>query len=562
MPAPNNIAIANIFHRIASCYRYLGNDHYEHVRTYEHAAALLRRLKEDVSKSAALETNFTEVIVNEIREFLEIGRIHHYQRFKNKVPVELLEILDIKGFGPAILKTIHEQLQINNLEQLSHAVQNGRLNDIAGITNIKLEYLKRSLKLYKPKRISLWEALARGNEMLRVLRLIPGVENASFSGSLRRGCDTIGDIDIVLQVTETKRENFLAYFSELPHVENIISSGWHRICAVLYDNLQLDIRMTTRSSFGAALLFYTGVPDHMAHLQNLAEQKGYTLTTEGLFESATQKYLAGKTEDGIYEKLDLQYIPPELREGGKEINLALRHMLPELLDSHQIKGDMRIFSQDMDLLANYVTKVYSQYEYVILTARSESFLIGNNRNWLQRVDDANERLGWRFLKKGVTVEILHDGTLDLPDEFLQQFDWVTAVVRKQLDRDLTGRLLKACENPLVNCIGNPSNGITGKKAPALVNWRLLFEKAASTATALEINSLPYSLDQQDQLLRKAVEKKVYFAISSCAETLPHCDYLQMGVTIAKRGWCTRANVLNTMHWDAIEAFKCTREYAL
>lgn len=559
----NNIAIAAIFHKIAACYRYLGIDHYEQMRAYDKAAATLRQLKEDISTTPEIIMSFTEVIRNEIQEFLNTGRIQHYQRFKHKVPVALLELLEIKGFGPAMVKILHEELHITNPEQLKAAVLAGKLDHITGINPAKMEHLKRSLKLFKPTRLLLWDAILRGNEILRVLRLIPGVENASLSGSLRRGCETIGDIDVVLQVEEKDREEFLIHFTQLPHVENIVGSGWNRICAVLYGNLQLDIRMTTAPSFGAALLYYTGAQDHVLHLQILAEQRGYTLTKEGLFETATKTYLAGSTEEAIYDQLGIQYIPPELREGGKEISLASRHMLPELLMQHQVKGDMRVYDKDnIDTLAHYVTNVYPHYEYIIIMQNSEYFHNGQNRDWLQRVDDANDRLGWHFLKKGVSVEILPDGTLDLPDEYLQQFDWVTAVIHKQLDRDITGRLFKACENPLINCIGNPSNRIIRHRAPSMVDWKQLFEKAAATATALEINALPNSLDLRDELVKKAVEKKVYFAISSCAETLHDCDYLQMGITVARRGWCTSANVLNTMHWDAIEAFKYAREYII
>lgn len=568
MTSSNN-AIANIFHRIASCYRYLGNDHYDQMKSYDRAAATLHQLKEDISAVPENEVGFTDVIRNEIKEFLETGTISHYQRFKHKVPLELLELLEIKGFGPAIVKALHEQLHIDNLEQLTSAIEAGKLNEVTGLNPQKIEHLKRSLKLHKDpeSKILLWDAISKGNEILSSLKQIPGVENASFSGSLRRGCDTIADIDIVLQVAERNREEFLVYFLQLPHIESVVGSGWNRICAILYNNLQLDIRMATESSFGAALLYYTGSKDHIAHLELLAEQKGYTLNRDGLFETVTETYVAGKTEESIYEKLNIQYIPPELREGGKEINQACRHMLPELITRHNIKGDMRLYadhhtSDGLHTMTHYVTKVFPHYEYLVVTENSEYFHNGNNRDWLQMIDAANADLGWNFLKKGVTVELLPDGTLDLPDELLQQFDWVTAVTYKRLDADITSRLLAACEHPLVNCIGNPSNRIIGKRLPSAVNWKELFQKAAASATALEINALPYRMDLRYELVKKAIEKKVYFAISSCAETLAQCDYLQLGVTIARRGGCSRANVLNTMHWDAIEHFKLARQNAL
>ncbi|SFD83268.1 DNA polymerase (family 10) [Chitinophaga sp. CF118] len=566
--ASNNAAIADIFHRIAACYRYLGN-YYKQMRTYDKAAAALHHLKEDISISLEKDACFTDDIRFEIKEFLDTGCIQRYQHFKRNVPVELLELLEVKGFGSGIVKALHEQLHIDNLEQLKAAVLAGKLKDVQGINPAKMEHLRRSLKLYKTTetRWFLWDAILRGNEILRVLRLLPGVENASFAGSLRRGCETIGDIDIVLEVEECNREEFLIEFMQLPHVENVAGSGWNRVCAVLYGNLQLDIRMTTAQSFGAALLYYTGVKEHISHLYNLAEQKGYTLTMEGLFDTATLSYLAGKTEESIYAKLNIQYIPPELREGENGVSQAYRHMLPDLLTHYQIRGDMRIYvnhhaGNSIESIIHYVINAFPHYEYMVVMEHSEFFHDGNNRDWLQNIDDANARLGLPFLKKGVSVELLPDGTLDLPDEFLKQFDWVTAVIHQDLDKDITSRLLKACENPLINCIGNPSNRIIGQRDPSIVNWQLLFDKAAATATALEINAMPYSLDLKDELVRKAVGKKVYFAISSCAESFLHCDYMQMGVTVARRGWCTPANVLNTMHWKDIEKFKHARESAI
>ncbi|WPV64872.1 DNA polymerase III [Chitinophaga sp. LS1] len=568
---PNNVAIADIFHHIAACYRYMGKDHYDQVQAYDRAATCLRRLPVDIEvfRSRLRElTGLTDVIRNEITEFLDAGCIQHYQRFKNKVPFELLDLLEIKGFGPSTVKLLHETCGIQNRDQLITALQYGRLDDVGEISPVKLDLLKRSFKLHKSStnRLLLWDAMLQGHEILRVLRLVKGVAHAEIAGSLRRGCETIGDLDMVLQVEEPDREQVTTQIVQLPHVENVVLHGRNRICVVLYNNTQLDIRMAGATAFGASWLYYTGSREHLLHLSDLAEQKGFILSPEGLFDTMCN-YVAGASEESIYQALDIAFIPAELRESGKEIRRAARHMLPQLLAHHQIKGDLRMHVDEhlhdsIATTAHYVMNAFPHYEYIVAAAHGDTQDKKGLAAWISNIDRINEQIGFSFLKKGLTVEILQDGTPALPGSLLQQFDWVTGIVLNDTEKEITQRLLTACEHPYIHCIGNPSNRIIGKKKPSIVNWELLFEKAAATNTALEINAQPCRMDLRDEWVRRAVEKKVYLAIGSCAAIMRQVDYMQLGVTLARRGWCKCENILNTMHWEAIEEFKTARENAL
>lgn len=569
-PSPaNNAAIADIFHHIAACYRYMGKDHYDQVQAYDRAATCLRRMPVDIHTlqyKLKEVTGLTDVIRNEITEYLHAGSIQHYQRFKHKVPFELLELLEIKGFGPSIVKFLHESCGIQNKDQLIAALQQGRLDTVQEISDVKLDLLKRSFKLHKT-RLLLWDAMLQGQEILRVLRLVSGVAHAELAGSLRRGCETIGDLDIVLQVDEPDRASVTTQITQLPHVESVVLCGRNRICIVLYNHTQLDIRLAAGTAFGAAWLYYTGSREHLLHMQDQAAQKGFDLTSEGLFEAATGRYVAGHTEESIYRSLDMSFIPAELREGGKEIRRATRHMLPALVAHHQVKGDLRMHVDEhlhdsIAATAHYVMNAFPNYEYIVAAAHGENRDRKGLDIWISNIDRINEQIGWTFLKKGLTVEILPDGTPALPSSVLEQFDWVTGIILKDTDKDITQRLLTVCEHPFIHCIGNPSNRIIGKQRASVVNWELLFERAAATGTALEINAQPSRMDLRDEWVRRAVEKKVYLAIGSCAAIMRQVDYMQLGVTLARRGWSKSENILNTMHWDAIEKLKHSRENAL
>lgn len=567
----NNIAhlprtqtgLSEIYHHMSACYRYQGRTTV--ARAYEKMAVEVSKLKNEItgylkSPEKNLLPQLPDNIQRDLREFATTGTLKKYMRLLQKVPAALLEVLEVKGFGSALVKKLHEELNVHTIEQLKGFTLSGRLKRIKGISNAKIDHLKRSLKLYKTKgsRLLLWDAILQGNEILRVVRLIPEVEEASLSGSLRRGGETVGDIDMVVNVAEENREKFLQHLMQVPQIQSIEAAGWKRVSAVLYNDTQLDIRIADDRSYGASLLYYTGSLEHVSLLSERAEKKGYTLTAECLFETETGVRIAGSTEGDIYSRLGLAYIPPELREGGREIFRAARNMLPDLINASQVKGDMRIHTSygkgedAIGSIAHYVLNAFPHYEYIVI---SDQLSKDQYRAQFAEIDRVNEGIGFTFLKKGIVVEIEEDGSTGIPDELLRQADWVTAVINETEAVRYRNKLIQACEHPYINCIANPTGRTIGQSGPGPIDWTQIFKRASLTGTALEINAQPQHLDLTDHLLKGAAEKGVKIVINSCAQLCSHYDYMQMGVIMARRGWCGRGNILNAWHWEEVERFK-------
>ncbi|SHN28583.1 DNA polymerase III [Chitinophaga sp. CF418] len=555
--------LAEIYHNMSACYRYQGR--VTVARAYERIAIEVSKLKNDISNylHASGKENplhLPDTVMKDLNEFATTGTLRKYMRLIQKVPVELLEILEVNGFGSKLVRKLYEELNINTIEQLKDFILSGKLKRVRGISNAKIDHLKRSLKLYKSKgtRLLLWDAILQGNEILRVIRLIPEVEAASLSGSLRRGGETVGDIDMVVNVAEEDRERFLQHLMQVPQVQNIAAAGRKRVSAVLYNDTQLDIRIADDSSYGAALLYYTGSLEHAVQLSERAQKKGFNLTADGLFDVETGAWVAGRTEEEIYRRLGLSSIPPELREGGREIFRAARNMLPELINASQIKGDMRIHSvygkgeEAISSIAHYALNAFPHYEYIVISDQLPAEVYPEQ---FAEIDRVNNILGFPFLKKGIVVDIAEDGGTGIPDELLQQADWVTAVINETDADCYRNKLVQACEHPYINCIANPTGRIIGQHEPGPQDWPQIFRKASLSGTALEINAQPQRLDLSDHLLKGAAEKGVKIVINSCAQLCSHYDYMQMGVTMARRGWCSRGNVLNTLPWDEVQRFK-------
>lgn len=570
-----NMELHRIFHRMADCYRYLGTNERFRAIAYETASRTLANLRQDIiyytddiHKLNQLK-GIGESIAEKIIEYLKTGKIKTYEQLRQQVPEELLELLDINGFGPSTIKFLHERLHINNRQDLIDAVTAGKLEGVRGIGPKKIEHLKRGLKIYKKAqpRMLLWDAILIGQEILRAIRQLPEVEKAELAGSLRRGKETVGDIDIVIQADRSIRKRLVNRLTRLRQVESVAVSGETRISMALTNKIQVDIRIVEEKEFGAAMLYLTGSKEHNIKMRTLAAGKNCKLNEYGLFNSRTGAYIAGRTEEEIYRRLGLQYIAPELREDGGEIALAARQRMPSLVSFNHIKGDLQMHSRwsdgedTIEHMAQYLMHAFPHYEYMVITDHSPGVRVAHGlqaEDFIRQfaeIDKINERLGYNFIKKGVEIDILEDGSMDLPDDMLQQFDWIIASIHNGFTQDNTQRLLKACENPYVHCIGHPSGRLIGHRDPYIVNWGQLFHKAALTGTAIEINAQPSRLDLRDVLARTAVETGVQLVINTDAHALIQFDFMQLGVSIARRAGCRKQDILNTMHWDDIVKFK-------
>jgi DNA polymerase (family 10) len=327
----NNEALSAIFHHMADCYRYLGKEERFRAIAYENAARVLHNMKEDIAGSAGNIRSLNAIvgigerIAGKIIEYLDKGSIKTFEALKKKVPYELLELMDITGFGPATLKKLHDELKISNKEELVQALGTGRLKGIKGLAEKKIEGMKRAIKLNKePRRMLLKDAERIGNEILQEIQKIPAVQKAVLAGSLRRKKETVGDIDIVILADPASRKKIVSRIIALPQVERVLAKGSTKVSMLLkYQQVQVDIRLVHDYEFGSAMLYFTGSKEHNIKLRTIAKERGLKINEYGIFDNASGKRMAGATEEEIYHFLNLKYIPPEKRLDNGEIERSV-----------------------------------------------------------------------------------------------------------------------------------------------------------------------------------------------------------------------------------------------
>lgn len=326
----NNIALAAIFHRMADCYRYLGTDERFRAIAYGNIARVLQNMKEDIAVHAGSVKSLDEIggigesIAEKIIEYLKTGKVQSFEKLKKQVPYDLLELMDISGFGPATLKLLHEKLKVKTREDIIAAIESGKLSKLKGFAAKKIENMSRALKIVKEtQRLPLKEASKIADEIVNEIRKFHGVQRAEIAGSIRRRKDTIGDIDIVVLAPVKKRRSIVNKFVSLKQVKKILAKGTTRASVNLsYQNVQVDIRIVHDYEYGAAMLYFTGSKEHNIKLRTIAKQQGMKINEYGIFNAKTNKRIAGKTEEEIYAVLKLKYIPPEKRLDKGEIEKA------------------------------------------------------------------------------------------------------------------------------------------------------------------------------------------------------------------------------------------------
>lgn len=328
----NNDMLASIFHQMADCYHYLGKRERFRAAAYDNVSAVLHHMKEDIAHYATdVQTldqvgSIGESIAKKIIEYLSTGKINAFEKLKKRVPFQLLELLDITGFGPATLRILHDKMGINNREDLIKALEAGNLTRLKGFGEKKIANMKRSLKLIKDDhRMPFKNAFALGNELLKAISIIPGVQLAELAGSIRRKKETIGDIDIIIIAEPGKRKSLVNRFIALPQVAKVLAKGIKKASVLLSkDNIQVDIRIVEPFEYGSAMLYFTGSKEHNIKLRTIARNRGFKINEYGLFDLVSGKRLAGSTEEEIYHCLRLSYIPPEKRLGKDEIEQAVK----------------------------------------------------------------------------------------------------------------------------------------------------------------------------------------------------------------------------------------------
>lgn len=568
-----NESLSRIFHDMAAIYRYLGNEERFRALAYDKASRVMAALPDDVSVYAGqnkLEDipGIGEGIHGKIEEYLNTGKIVKYEELKKAVPYEIMELMEVTGFGPQSLKKIHSELGINTKKELINALHDGRIEKIKGFGRKKVENMLRGLKIHKvvEDRMLLWDALQIGEGIVEKLQKLPEVKACELAGSLRRKKETIGDVDVLVSCSDRDRKKIVDYFTKPAIAATILAKGDTK-ASIIEENSgrQVDLRLVNENEWGSALQYFTGSKEHNIHLRTIAREKGYKISEYGIFTIKNEKWVAGKTEEEIYKILGFQIMPPEMREDKGEIELSMKGKIPRLISLGEIKGDMHLHStwsdgaRSIDEMVSYARKNLP-YDYIVITDHSKSTRVAGGMDdkqvlkQIKEIDRVNKKMNSRYLKKGIEVDILPDGRLDLSDEVLSQLDWVVASIHSNFKQDNTDRIIRACNNKNVSCIGHPTGRLIGSRDPYKVNMEAVYDAAKETGTVLEINSQPQRMDLNDSMVMGAREKGIMFAITTDSHDLGQFAYMKLGIAIARRGWCTAENIINTRSWDMVKKF--------
>lgn len=568
-----NKKLAEIFKEMANIYRYRGSEDRFRERAYENAARILDHMQEDI-RSYMKNDHLVEVkgigesIAEKIREYIKTGKISKFEELQQETPTEFVELMELQGMGPKTLEKLHDELDVTTKEDLRKVLQSGEASELEGFGEKTVQNLLEALreKEKTEKRILLAEALDLSGMICDDLSQVKEIKKLEVAGSIRRRKETIGDIDILATADEEDWENIMDSFTSLESVKKVIAKGKTKSSILIeHHGRQVDLRLIEEDSWGAALLYFTGSKEHNIALRTIAKEMGFKISEYGMFTVKNDKKVAGKTEEEIYRKLKMTWIPPEMREQNGEIDLAQKGTLPVLVEQSQIKGDLHFHSDWSDgtnsilEIAKYLDEHFA-YEYAVLSDHSKSARIAGGlneeefENQFDAIDEANEAIGRDLLKKGVEVDILADGSLDLSDDLLEQMDWVTASIHSHFNQDNTERLLKACENPFVNAIGHPSGRLMGKRKEYPLDLERIIQKAHETGTALEINAQPTRMDLNDNAARAAREAEVLLVIDTDSHDLAGFDFMGLGVSVARRAWCSPEHILNTRSWHEVKTF--------
>jgi DNA polymerase (family 10) len=568
-----NTEIAEAFDELASLYELDGAVVYR-VVAYRNAAKAIREAGVSVAElqrqgRAEELAGVGKTIAEKIGALLEGGSIPSADKLKQRIPSGLIEVTHIPGLGPKRARQLHQELGVESLDDLRRAAEQGRLKDVPGFGKKAEENVMLALEAgadgsAKP-RVLLSQALTIGEEMVAALREHPAALRVELAGSARRMADTCKDLDIVAAAGEPKA--LTEAFASLAQVDEVGSTGEAGARAITHSGLSVDFRIVEAGSFGNLLQHFTGSGKHNEALRSEAVKRGLHVSEYGIADDESGQTEAFETEEEVYERLGMEFIPPELRENRGELKAARDGKLPELITEADIRGDLHmhtIASDGRNTIAEMAEAARDHgYEYIAITDHSASHGFNNDvspdelKRQIERVRALD--LDGITVLMGTESNVLPDGSLDYEDELLEQLDWVVASVHtsfRMAEREMTHRMVTAIEHPLVDAIGHPTGRMLGRRDGYALDIERVIEAAASSGTFLEINSNANRRDLPDTYARAAAEAGVTLVIDSDAhgvDTLPIT--LRYGIATARRAWLTKEQVANTRSWPELDKLR-------
>lgn len=555
-----NSDIAADFYELAALLE-LDNSNPFRVRAYRNAARTIENLPTELADMIAQGQDLTEIagigkdLAQKIIELVNTGKLPLLAELHKKIPVEIDDLLHIPDLGPKRIKHLYEELNIKTLADLTQALENSKISQLEGFGDTITTKINDAVqkKLHQEKRITYHSAKKILQPILAYLQQTPQIKTVTVAGSFRRCQDTIGDLDILAVTTGSKA---IEHFAKYPSATKIISQGEARSTIILRSGFQVDLRIIDAKSFGAALQYFTGSKTHNIATRTIAINKNLKLNEYGVFKN--RKAIADKTEAEVYQAIGLDYIPPELRENRGEIEAAQKHKLPKLITLADIKGDLHChtnFTDGHDTI-EAMAKAAQQlgYEYMAITDHSKHVTIAGGmdakelKHQITAIDKLNTKLKNFRILKSVEVDILEDGSLDLPDFILKELDFTVCAIHYKfnLPRDKqTERILHAMDNPYFNILAHPTGRLLNIREPYDIDMEKIMRAVRDRGYIMEVNSQPERMDLTDIHCKMAKELGVKLAISTDSHSTATLNYMQYGINQARRGWIEAKDVINT-----------------
>jgi DNA polymerase (family 10) len=566
----DNKSIAGILYETADLLEIDAQDSFR-IRSYRNAAEAIEGLTQQISEIISEPKQLLAVpgigkgMLLNLQEMMKEGRLSLHAELLKKYHPSMLQLLHVQGLGPKTIALIWSAYQVSDLEGVENLAREGKIRTLPRMGEKHEKKLLKAIEDYRriAGRFLLDVAENQAGKIIEHLKNYGGVERVTPAGSLRRGRETVGDLDILVTgpacCDDDERQKLIEHIIKLPGLMEIIARGENKVSFRIRGGMQVDVRFLAPDSFGAAMQYFTGSKSHNVSLRQRALKMGYTLSEYSLARLDDQTVVASKSEEDIYAALKLDYVPPELRENTGEIELAQQHSLPRLIEQQDLQGDVHMHTVETDG-RNSIQEMAEAardrgYKYMAITDHSKNLAFANGLDdkraveHIARIRAANDAMDGIRIFAGIEVDILADGSLDLSDSVLEQMDIVIASVHSHFDQlpdEMTARLLKAIGNPNVSLIGHPTGRLLLRRDSYAYDMEKVLDAAAHNKVAMELNAYPDRLDLCDRHLRMAKQRGVKIVINTDSHHTAHMEKIRFGVLQARRAWLTPGDVLNTL----------------
>jgi DNA polymerase (family 10) len=567
MPVHNK-EIADIFNRLADLLEIQDANPFR-VRAYRGAARTIGSLPRGVTEMLDSGDDLSDLpgidddLAGKIQEIVQTGHLQLLDDIKQETASELSEIMKLPGLGPKRVRALHDQLNIDSLKQLRQAAADGDIRKLDGFGEKTEQKILREIdrRQGEPQRTKLADVDEIAKSLTDFLSRIDGVKKVIVAGSYRRRKETVGDLDIL--VTCKKDSRAMDCFVGFDEVDEVISHGRTRSTVLLRSGLQVDLRVVPEVSYGAALYYFTGSKDHNIAVRKIAQRKNLKINEYGVFQADDR--VAGKTEEGVLNKVGLAFIPPELRENRGEIEAAKRGELPELIEREDLRGNLHTHTDETDgrFSLEEMAEAAKELglEYLAITDHSKAVAMARGLNekrlkkQIRAIEKLNARMSGIRILTGIEVDIMEDGSLDLEPKLLEELDFVIGSIHRKFDlpkNQQTERIIRAMDHACFHCLGHPTGRLIQQREPYDIDIEKVMDAAIDRGCFLELNAQPDRLDLNDAHCKLAKEKGLKIAISADAHSKTDLQFLRFGIDQARRGWLEADDVINTRSWAQLQ----------